>query len=278
MRSASCGRAVVKTAVRTPGGSSARPARARAGNGSRGRAAAPRQRSPERDHEVGAQQAQSGPRPAVASSPPRDTQTVRWAATGGSEAPLPSSTTAPGSSDTASRTPSATFESKTSPAGPSPQRRHADRRHAREHSVLQVVRGRVRRRRGRSRAGARRRAAPRPDELRLRRAPSPHRDDDRLARRAREGATARCPATAVLPVRLPVPITATIGARDSIRSTGGGLRRRPGARYSSPRSSATAASSQPPFERQHGIAREVEHGVRIRGAGERRARSTTSRP
>ena len=54
---------------------------------------------------------------------------------------------------------------------------------------------------------------------------------------------ARCPATAVLPVRLPVPITRQHRDAGLDPLAGGGERRRPGATYSSPRSSATAASA-----------------------------------
>ena len=82
----------------------------------------------------------------------------------------------------------------------------AHRRHAREHGVLQVVGGGVAARR-RQRLEVLERDVGRRDHG-LRRPAPPHRDDRGAARRASRSTPARWHDTAVLPVRLPVPITA----------------------------------------------------------------------
>ena len=87
---------------------------------------------------------------------------------------------------------------------------------------------------------------------------------------------AKWPATAVLPVRLPVPITVDHGAVEGERAPrGGGVSRKPAARYSRPRSSATEASRSARRAVEHRIAGEVDDRL---GAARRRQLAQRLRP
>ena len=136
-------------------------------------------------------------------------QTVRSTSTGGMHAPEPSNTIAPGPSDAASAAPAGTFDSNGCAGEAAADPPAADRPHARDHGVLEVVGRRVGAAPRRSRSARRATARPRSAAARAGRPGPCRRSPGR--RPARGAAPAQCPATAVFPVRLPVAITASLG-------------------------------------------------------------------
>ena len=113
---------------------------------------------------------------------PLTTRIRRAVATGGIAAPLPSKSTSSGSSSTASRAPSRTFETATAPARPPPQRRQPTVSTPGERRGLEVVGGGV--------AAAARELEQRLDVRRDRRrppAPAARRGPSRRRRRAGRG-------------------------------------------------------------------------------------------
>ena len=257
------GRAVVNTATRAPG-APAPPARARARRRDRivrrstrpaGRPAprAPPAPSSSAPNTTSRSRAQQPVGTEVARAPRRgarrrwSTQTVRSAATGGSAAPLPSSSTSRG--PRAQRQPHALDDVRVEhlarrPLAAAPA---ADAVDAGQHGVLEVVRGGVPARRARSPAGAPRRAAPRRARAAARPARPAHRDDHRLGpRRAAARRSGRRPRSCRSACRCRSPRPP--GTSVSSRSAGGGVSRNParGTRARGRARRRRAATAPPP--------------------------------
>ena len=186
---------------------------------------------------------------------PADDATVRSAAIGGSAAPLPSKTTTSGSRPTATRAPAATFDVATPPASPPPQRRHptvatptsaavsrwsdAAWRPLRESSTSDSTVGATV-----TTSGS---AGP----------PLPIATT--TTRRSAASSRARCPVTAVLPTRFPVPTTAIDGQLERLQLGRIEPEVRPDVRDSE---GEHAARQREPRDRtEHGLVGEVDDDV-----------------
>ena len=124
---------------------------------------------------------------------------------------------APGSSAAATRAPSATVDVPTSPARPPPHRRQPTVGMPAKSAVSRWSEAACRPARERARSASSVGRAL--DHLRLGRPAAAHRDDDDP--RSRAARRARAPVTAVLPIRLPVPITAIDGQRERLERRAG---------------------------------------------------------